>query len=66
MIFYQILSTHSLRKRIETSFEILYVDIRSYRVKTSSNDEHRIDQKEQFPCAIGPPLPYSLVTPVRP
>ena len=27
MIFYQILSTHSLRKCIEISLEILYVDI---------------------------------------
>ena len=33
LIFYQILSTHSLRKYIEISLENLYVDIGTYRVK---------------------------------
>ena len=33
LIFYQILSTHSLRKYIEISLESLYVDIGAYRVK---------------------------------
>ena len=34
LIFYQILSTHSLRKYIEISLENLYVDIGSLRVNS--------------------------------
>ena len=35
-MFYQILSTYSLRKYVEISLENLYVDIGTYRVKNES------------------------------
>ena len=40
MIIYQILSTHSLQKRMEISLENLYVDIGAYRVNNDGADHN--------------------------
>ena len=39
LIFYQILSTNSLRKSVDISLENLYVDIEDLRVKGKIADE---------------------------